>query len=72
MQQDIEDSLIRLFDPSQTYMWKWIPFSGKSGGILVGINLNFLDVGSFTEGDFMLQMNLWDKQLRVKWNLIVV
>ncbi|WVZ60404.1 hypothetical protein U9M48_010431 [Paspalum notatum var. saurae] len=29
-------------------------------------------VGSFKEGEFILQMNLWDKQLKIKWNLMVV
>jgi hypothetical protein len=39
---------------------------------VVGINTRFLDVGSFTEGEYMLQMNLWDKEKRNKWNLISV
>jgi hypothetical protein len=38
----------------------------------VGIRKEFYDVGSFRQGDFMLQLNLWDKQNRVKWNLLVV
>lgn len=38
----------------------------------MGINLEHLDVGSFTEGEFVLQMNLWDKKLRTKWNLVTV
>lgn len=29
-------------------------------------------VGSFKQGEFMLQMNLWDKKVRAKWNLIIV
>jgi hypothetical protein len=36
------------------------------------VNTEFLDVGSFSEGEYMLQMNMWDKQLRLKWNLIIV
>ena len=30
------------------------------------------DVGSFKKGDFILQMNLWDKEVRIKWNLLVI
>lgn len=56
----------------EAYLWKWVPSRGKSGGILVGINTEFLDVGSFIEGTYMLQLNLWDKQIRTKWNLITV
>jgi len=72
MQQVLEDSLIRQFDPMQAYLWKWIPSHGKSGGILSGINLEFFDVGSFHEGQFILQLNLWDKELKRKWNLLNV
>lgn len=34
--------------------------------------LERFDVGSFNQGEFMLKMNLWDKALRLKWNLLVV
>jgi hypothetical protein len=72
MQPNIDDNIIRSIDIKQSYLWKWIPSSGKSSGILVGINLQFLEVGAFSEGEYILQMNLWDKNLRVKWNLITV
>jgi hypothetical protein len=61
MQADIDDKTIRVIDPQKNYLWKWIPSNGKSGGILSGINVNSMDVGSFTEGKFILQLNLWDK-----------
>jgi hypothetical protein len=47
-------------------------FQGYIWGVLVGINLAKYDVGSFKQGDFMIQMNLWDKVNKVKWNLLVV
>lgn len=68
MQEDIDDSTLRKIDPSQNFLWKWISCIGKSGGILVGINLEHLDVGSFIDGEFMLQLNLWDKKLKAKGN----
>lgn len=36
------------------------------------LNIERFDVGSFKQGEFMLQMNLWDKEVRVKWNLLIV
>jgi len=45
---------------------------GKSGGILCGVRRDLYDVGSFHQGDYMLQLNLWDKINKVKWNLLVV
>lgn len=72
MQQSIDDNIIRKINPSQNYLWKWLPSNGNTGDILVGINLEFFDIGSFVEGEFMLQLNLWHKKNRVKWNLIIV
>lgn len=72
MIEDCGDSLLRQFDTNQEYLWLWNPSKGKSRGILVGVKNEFYDVGSFKQGDFMLQVNLWDKQNRVKWNLLVV
>jgi len=69
---DCDNSLFRKFDSLQQYLWEWIPSRGKSGGILVGIRLSRFDVGSFKKGDYILQMNLWDKESRIKWNLLVV
>jgi hypothetical protein len=44
----------------------------RSGGILVGVKKELYDVGAFSQGDFMLQLNLWDKFNKVKWNLLIV
>ena len=40
--------------------------------LLSGINLEFFDVGSFKEGKYILQFNLWDKVHKVKWNFLNV
>ena len=47
-------------------------FQWKVRGYLVGISIERFDVGIFLEGEFMLQMNLWDKKEMMKWNLITV
>lgn len=69
---ECNDSLLRKFDMNQEYLWMWNSSRGKSGGILVGIQIQRFDVGSFKQGEFMLQMNLSDKELKTKWNLLVV
>lgn len=40
--------------------------------MLTGIKVERFDVGSFKEGEYILQMNLWDKDLSFKWNLLNV
>jgi hypothetical protein len=72
MQESIDDGILRQIDPGQDYLWKWIPSRGRSGGILSGVNLQYFDVGSFMEGKYFLQLNLWDKDKKMKWNFINV
>lgn len=70
--QDYDDKIQKRFDSNKDYLWLNVPAKGKSGGILVGARLEFYDVGSFQLGDFMLQLNLWGKVNKTKWNLLVV
>jgi exonuclease III len=72
MMQDFLDCYIRKVDPNKTYLWDWIPSNGKSGGIISGFNLDRYDVGVRVQGVFILQHNLWDKMLQVKWNVLNV
>lgn len=57
MIQSCVDKILRKFDAQQDYLWMNNPSKGKSGGILVGIKTDLYDVGSFQQGEFMLQMN---------------
>ena len=70
MVENIDDRTLRKFDPNNDYLWKWVPSREKSSGILSGINNDFLEVGSFLEGKYMLQLDLWDKQLKQRWNFL--
>ena len=72
MQSNIDDRTLRLIDPAGLYLWKWIPSKGKSGGILSGINTNIYDVGSFHEGKYILQLNIFDRERKLKWNFLSV
>jgi len=70
MQEEIDDRTLRLIDPSGSYLWKWIPSNGRSGGILSGVHIDKFDIGSFHEGKYILQLNLYDKEKKVKWNFL--
>jgi len=61
MTKNLDDKTLRKIDPNGTYLWKWTLARGKSGGLLSGIHIDFMEVGSFTEGKYILQMDLWDK-----------
>jgi hypothetical protein len=63
MVQDLSDDMIGSVDPNKNYLWDWSPSKGKSGGILTGLRVDSFDVGSRTQGDFILMNVLWDKKL---------
>jgi hypothetical protein len=41
-------------------------------GFYVVSKKDLYDVDSFHQGKYMLQMNLWDKTKKIKWNFLVV
>jgi len=50
MIQDCDEKLLKKFDPNKDYLWMYNTSRGKSGGILVGVRIEFYDVGSFHQG----------------------
>ncbi|KAG2591039.1 hypothetical protein PVAP13_5NG449740 [Panicum virgatum] len=70
MQVEIDDRTLRLIDPSGSYLWKWVPSNGRSGEILSGVHIDKFDIGTFHEGKYILQLNLYDKEKKVKWNFL--
>jgi hypothetical protein len=49
-----DDKTIRKIDAQKDYFWLCNPAKGKSGGILVGVKIEFYDVGAFHQGEFIL------------------
>jgi exonuclease III len=70
--QNCDDMILKRFYYHQDYLWLNNPAKGRSGGILVGVKKELYYVGAFSQGDFMLQLNLWDKFNKLKWNLLIV
>jgi hypothetical protein len=72
MVKDISESCFSQVDLGREYLWDWSPSSGKLGGLLFDFKVDKFDVGSIYQGDFVLQHNLWDEKLGVKWNVLNV
>jgi hypothetical protein len=53
-------------------VWHWTSPHGRSGGILLGVNLDLLDVGGIEEGDFFVKFRVRDKKSDFKWVLVAV
>lgn len=52
--------------------WEWIPAEGKSGGILVGINSEKLNILEVIKGRFCIKIKLEDINTKFLWDLLVV
>jgi hypothetical protein len=72
MLQDLFDACIRSVYPNRLYLWGWVPSQGRAGGLIAGINLDRFDAGERHQWEFILQIDLWDKLLEVKLNLLNV
>ncbi|KAJ1297425.1 hypothetical protein BS78_01G375200 [Paspalum vaginatum] len=53
-------------------LWYWTEPHGRSGGILLGINLESFDIGSIEEGDFYIKFRPKNKGDEFQWILVAV
>lgn len=54
------------------FKWHWAPSRGKSGGILVGVNQDSLEVFDSKQGNYFVIMLVYDNKVDPTWNLITV
>jgi len=46
----------------RNFLWHWTEPHGRSGGILLGVDVDVLDIGSIEEGDFFVKFHLRNKR----------
>ena len=57
------------------FAWHWLPSSGTSGhsgGILLGVKDTTFEVGGMDRGEFFVSMEIFERALNFKWEVIVV
>ncbi|XP_020150047.1 uncharacterized protein [Aegilops tauschii subsp. strangulata] len=71
-----EFSLVELERLSRhLFAWHWLPSSGvtgHSGGILLGVKDATFEVGSMDRGTHFVSMEVWERDVNFKWEIIVV
>jgi hypothetical protein len=53
-------------------LWHIKPPKGRSGGMVVGVNLLMYDIGEIEEGEFLVRFKLRNRDDDFKWNLVSV
>jgi exonuclease III len=70
--KDFSQSALNNFCAGRNFLWHWTEPHGRSGGILLGVNLDTLDVGSIDDGDFFVKFKLRSRKEDFKWILVAV
>jgi hypothetical protein len=56
----------------RNFLWHYKEPRGRSGGILLGIDLDSFDIGVIDEGDFYVKFQLCNKDNSFKWALVAI
>lgn len=59
-------------DRLQRFDWRWLPFAGHSGGILLGCNCDCCDVVNWEFGSFFLAATICHRASRISWTVVSV
>jgi len=70
--KQFSNSLLKNLCAGRDYLWHCKEPHGRSGGILMGIDLNVYDIGAINEGDFYVKFLLSNKNDGFKWSLVCV
>jgi hypothetical protein len=66
------DSFLKNICYGKEFLWHVKPPKGRSRGMLVGINLLFVDVGEIEEDEYFVRFKIRNKEDDFKWNLVSV
>ncbi|KAJ1276848.1 hypothetical protein BS78_05G247500 [Paspalum vaginatum] len=70
--RDCSQSFLKNLCVGKDFLWHCKPPEGRSGGMLVGVNLATLEVGSIEEGDFFVRFKTRCKKQDFISNLVLV
>lgn len=69
---DFSDSELREMAGVLDFTWKWIPASGLSGGIIIGVNNEVLELEDYKPGNFSISMVLRNRKSNFRWVQVTV
>ena len=69
---DFPDHILKNLCAGRDFLWHCMAPHGRSGGILLGVDLNVFDIGAIAEGDFFVKFTLRCKSDGSKFVLYTV
>lgn len=70
--KDFKDDWLNSLTGNDRFVWNWVPSEGQSGGLLLGVNDSFFEVGDCDKGDYHIRMVVYDRKNDFKWNLVII
>lgn len=72
IKQAFSDIELRALTPGQDFRWKWLPAQGHSGGILVGVKDDVLQVEDWVTGSHFVGVQVRNRLSNFRCKLLVV
>ena len=72
MKQDFTDHDLHELAGGANLIWFWLPATRKSGGILLGVNYDSLEVEEHVIRDFSICATIRDRRSNYRWTLIIL
>jgi hypothetical protein len=66
------DPFLRNLCGGENFIWHCKEPRGRSGGMLLGIDLDIYDIGAIDEGNYYMKFHLYNKNDYFKWALVAV
>ena len=70
--KDFSQQVLNGLCGGRNFIWHWTEPYGRSGGILLGVNMDVLEVGSIEDGYFFVKFRLRSRKDNFHWVLVAV
>jgi len=67
IKEDFSPQLLQEIDGGLNFVWHWVPSRGRSGGILMGVKGDVLELEEYSMGDYHIQMTIRNKLNNFRW-----
>jgi exonuclease III len=72
IKENFSDKELRELAGGRDFTWQWSPAKGRSGGLLMGINLVNLEMEDFRVLEFYISMSVRDRKTNFRWIVVTV
>jgi exonuclease III len=72
MKQDFTDKVLEELSGGLYFKWVWLAARGRSGGILMGVKVDTLELESHSVGDYTVLMTIRNKLNNFRWEVVTV